>query len=47
MRFLDHTQLDTDTHSVGLPRTSDPLVTEAATFTTKKNTNEKVTCALG
>jgi len=34
LRFLDHTQLDTHTHPVGLLRTSDQLVAEAATYAT-------------
>ena len=32
LTFLDHTH--THTHPVGLPRTSDQLVAEAATYTT-------------
>ena len=46
MLFLDHTQLDTLTHSVGLLWTSDQLVAETATYETHNKHKRRISIPL-
>jgi len=46
LKFIDHRFLDTRTHPVGLFRSSDQLVAEAASYTTHNKYNSRTSMTL-